>query len=214
MSKSATSKNASKTEKGKNAGNRTRTLPANANAAQEKFKALLESTIDAKFARVMVAKTDGKKHLTYTDGITLTTSVRNIFRNKLETVPPQIEAACKLSEAVLAPSTAERINLIKAAVGIGGGVSGIAMVIGALGAALGWGAGWIASAVAFFVGGHVLVPALWAGTGIAIAAIAGYYAVTSNAETDTERFMTVLKRTTGEAVSSIWQEQGKRLRAS
>jgi hypothetical protein len=179
----------------------------------EKFQARLASSIDAKFAEVVAGKPDGKKHFTYTDGITLTTSVRNIFRNKLDTVPPQVEAACKLSEAVLAPSRAEKQSLIKAAVGLAGGTTGIVMIIGALGTALGWGAGVVASVTAFFVGSALVVPLLWTTIGVAVTAIAGYYAFTSSAETDTERFLNVLKSTTSEAVASVWPECKQQLQA-
>ncbi|MBM3273125.1 hypothetical protein FJY94_07785 [Candidatus Kaiserbacteria bacterium] len=70
-------------------------------------------------------KANGDRFLTFTDSQILTASVRNLFKNALDAVPPQIEAACKLSEAILAPSATEREQLIKSAVGIGGGAAGI-----------------------------------------------------------------------------------------
>lgn len=172
----------------------------------DEFKATLESTIDAKFAEIMKSKAEADRHLTYIDAVTLTTAVRNIFKHKLRVTPPQVEAACKLSEAVLAPTSAERQNLIKAAVGAAGGAAGIAMIIGGIGAALGWGAGVIATVTAFFVGSAIAGPAAWIVAGVAIAAIAGYFAFTGNKHTDTERFMSVLKNSSSQAVDAIWSQ--------
>jgi len=171
-----------------------------------RFKAALESTIDAKFAEVMIGKTDAERFLTFIDGQILTSSVRNVFRSALGTVPSQIEAACNLSEAILAPSSEERERLIKTAVGVGGGSVGIAMIITGVGGALGWGVGVIASVSAFFVGTSMTGPIGWAVAGITIAGIAAYFATTSNKHTDTERFLTVLKASTGRGVDALWPE--------
>lgn len=172
----------------------------------EEFKGALESTIDAKFADIMRTKAEADKYMTYIDAVTMTTAVRNIFKNKLRVTPPQVEAACKLSEAVLAPTAKERENLIKAAFGFAGGAAGIAMIIGGIGAALGWGAGVIAAVTAFFVGSSIAGPAAWIVAGTAIVAIAGYFALTGNKHTDTERFMNVLKNSTAQAVDAIWHQ--------
>jgi hypothetical protein len=172
----------------------------------EEFKTSLESTIDAKFAEIMKAKSADDRHLNYIDAVTLTTSVRNVFRNLLRVVPPQIEAACRLSEAVLAPTMAERQNLVKAAIAAAGGAAGIAMIIGGIGAALGWGAGVVAAVTSFFVGSAIAGPAAWIAGGVAIAAIAGYFALTGNKAVDTERFISVLKRSTTQAVDAVWTQ--------
>lgn len=171
-----------------------------------RFNAALGSTIDAKFAEIMSGKADANKFLTYVDSQILTATVRNVFKNALDVVPPQVEAACKMSEAILAPSALEREQLIKSAVGIGGGAAGIGMIIAGIGGALGWGAGVIASVSAFFVGTSLAGPAGWAIAGITLAGIAAYFATTSNEAKDTERFMNVLKSSTERAVDAVWQE--------
>lgn len=174
--------------------------------ARAQFNAALGSTIDVKFAEIMSGKTDANKFLTFVDSQILTATVRNIFKNALDAVPPQVEAACKLSEAILAPSALEREQLIKSAVGIGGGAAGIGMIIAGIGGALGWGAGIIASVSAFFVGTSLAGPVGWAIAGITLAGIAAYFATTSNEAKDTERFMNVLKSSTSRAVEAIWPE--------
>ncbi len=176
-----------------------------------KFKAALESTIDLKFAELMQVKQSEDKFLSYIDAQILTASVRNIFKTPLKTTPPQVEAACGLSEAILAPSTQERKNLIKAAIGLAGGTAGIGLVIGGVGAALGWGAGILATVTAVFVGSSFTGPMGWALAGVSLAAIAGYFATTSNKQVDTERFLRVLKSSTSKAVDAIWPEHGETL---
>lgn len=171
---------------------------------RDKFKAALESTIDAKFADIMRLKQGVEAYMTYVDAQLLTASVRNVFKSLLQVNPPQVEAALMLAEAVLAPSAKEKSNLIKAAVGVGGGTAGIGIVIGSIGAALGWGAGAVASMGAFFTGTSMAGPIGWGIAGISIAAIAGYFASTSNNQTDTERFVKAVKGSTAKAVDAIW----------
>lgn len=172
----------------------------------DEFKGVLESTIDAKFAEIMNGKPAKECHLNYFDSLTLTTAVRNIFKNKLKVTPPQVEAACKLSEAVLAPSAKEREGLIKAAVGFGGGAAGIGMIIGGIGSALGWGASAVAFVTTIFMGSSMAGPIGWISLGLAIAAVAGYFSLTGSPQKDTERFMRVLKNSINQAVDAIWEQ--------
>lgn len=180
-------------------------------AACNRFQAALRSTIDVTFADIMRGKTGPEKFVTYVDGQVLTASVRNIFVSALGIVPPQIEAACCLSEAILSPSFEEKQRLIKAAVGIGGGATGIAMIIAGAGSALGWGAGVVASVTAFFVGTALAGPIGWAVAGITVAGVAAYFATTNDKHIDTERFLKVLKSSTSRAVVALWPEHAQAL---
>lgn len=175
------------------------------------FKAALESTIDAKYAEIMLGKTDTNRFLTYIDGQILTASVRNVFKGALRVTPPQVEAACNLSDAILAPSGGERQRLLKTAVGSGGGAAGMGMIIAGVAGALGWGAGALASVSAFFVGTSMAGPIGWAMSGAALAGVAVYFATTSDQDKDTERFIRVLKTSTARAVDAIWLEHGESL---
>jgi hypothetical protein len=179
---------------------------------KDKFKCRLNNTIKAKFSELMQARPDSTaKGINYIEAQTLTTCVRNIFINRLGIVPPQVETACLMSEAVVAPDKISQMELIKAAIGIGGGAAGIGIVIAAIGTALGWGAGVIASVTAFFVGTAIGGPVLWAVAGVIIAGIASYYAfLGSNAEL-TQRFLNTLEKSTQSAVDVIWPEYGEKL---
>ena len=174
---------------------------------QDEFKAMLGSNINTKFEEIL-----NKRHfLTYVDGMKLTAVVRNVFKNKLKIVPPEVEAACQSSEAVLAPSAKEWIKHIKAVIGISGGAAGIAMIIGGVGAALGWGAGVIASITAFFVGTSISGPIGWIVGGFTVIAVAAYFALTGNPEKDTERFINVLKEEINKAIDDIWDQYSESL---
>ncbi|WP_051937883.1 tetratricopeptide repeat protein [Ferriphaselus sp. R-1] len=173
---------------------------------REKFKAALESTIDAKFANIMSSKSGDDKFLTYFDAQILTTSVRNIFKNLLQIVPAQIEAALQLSEMVVAPTKLEKITHLKAAIGIGGAVTGIGLVLTGVGAALGWGASAVTAFTTFFTGAHLLGPLAWAASGVTLAGFAAYFATTSDKYKDSEKFIKVLKSSTSKGVDAIWDE--------
>lgn len=173
----------------------------------EKFKSALANTIDVKFAEIMVSKKESEAYLTYVDAQILTAKIRGIFKNLLNVTPPQIEASCLLSEALLAPSLKEKENRIKAAVGIGGGTAGIGLVISAIGSAVGWGsAGIVLFIKSLFVSTSIAGPIAMGVAGLSIAAFAAYFASTSNNQTDTERFLRVIKSSTSRAVDAIWNQ--------
>lgn len=173
---------------------------------RDKFKAALESTIDVKFADIMRGKTGEEVYLTYFDAQILTSAVRNIYKHLLQITPGPVESALCLSEVILAPSTLQKIQKLKAAIGAGGAVVGIGAVLAAVGTALGWGTGAIAGFTTFFTGVHLLGPLAWAASGITLTGFAAYFATTSNKQTDSERFIKVLKSSSSKAVDTIWEE--------
>jgi TPR repeat protein len=181
---------------------------------RDRFKAALESTIGVKFADIMRGKTGDEVYLTYFDAKLLTASVRNIYRHSLRIIPGDVETALCLSEAVLAPSTLEKINRLKAAIGAGGAIAGISAVLAAVGLALGWGTGAIYAFTTFFTGVHLLGPLGLAASGLALAGFAAYFASTSNKQTDSERFIKVLTTSSLKAVDKIWEEYESELSKS
>lgn len=183
----------------------SRPVPGSQSASDcVRFRSAVESTIDAKFAGIMERKDKSTQFLTYVEGQIITASVRNIFRNAVGFTPPEIDTACKLAEAVVAPTAGERQKLVKAAVGIGGSAAGIGMIIASAGAVLGWGAGVITAVTTFFVGTSMAGPVGWIIAGITLAGVASYFAISSNELIVTEKFMKVLKASTGTATEAIW----------
>ena len=114
---------------------------------KEGFKRNLAYTIDCCFCEEMKKSPDGK--LTYVAAMTILARVRTFFKDRLNTIPPEIERCCLLSEALIAPSRTAKLQLLKAAAGIGGGAAGIVAVLAAIGSILGWGQG-VLTTIAFF----------------------------------------------------------------
>lgn len=95
--------------------------------AKDKFKTHLSNTIQVKFSELMKNRAEGERAIDFIEAKTLTTTVRNIFINRLGIVPPQVETACLMSEAVVAPDKIAQLELIKAALGIGGELPGLVL---------------------------------------------------------------------------------------
>lgn len=175
---------------------------------REKFQSALTSTIDIRFAEIMASKKGSEAYLTYIDAQILTTKVRGIFKNALIVIPPQVENACVLSEKILAPSTKEKENRIKAAVGFAGGAAGIGIIIAAIVSAI-----WQGKPKIVLAFTNIFAPPptyywqiAFGVTGLSLAAVAAYYATRNSHQTDTERFLLDLKSSTSKAVDAIWSQ--------
>ena len=178
------------------------------NQAKEKFKLSFNHTIDLAFCKIVNA--DGGT-LTYAGGKTLLNTARNIFFDRLNMIPVEVEKSCLFTEALLAPGLLKKAKLLKAAIGIGGSVTGTMMILGAIATALGWGASVWATIVTFFVGGLVAGPLILAGTGMAIIGIAVYFALTGDEAEKAEKFLKILKANCNTAVDEIWNDHGAAL---
>lgn len=177
---------------------------------KEEFKTRIRLTVDAKILELSGNKKD-KKYLTYNDACTVTHMVRNIFVTALDIVPNNVEAACLLSDAILAPTIKEKKELLKKAYGMSGLIMGIAMILYAIGTALGWGLGLIASMIAFFTGTSMLGPIATAASGAIILAITGYFVCSGDEEEVTEKYRKALESSLDAAIENIWDEYGEKL---
>ncbi len=173
---------------------------------KDKFIIALDSTIQVKISEILATKPEDKKFLNYFDSMQLTKMVKNIFMKKIGIIPPEVEMACNLSQACLAPDIQTKIKLIKACIGIGGGIVAIGMIISALATALGWGTGVVAAVTAFFTGTALLGPIAIGTVGIGIAAIAAYFALSGNEVTDSQRFIKAFSESVKKATEAIWAE--------
>ena len=178
---------------------------------QEQFTTSLMSTLDGLIAKLLEAKPKDKQNINFFDAIVLSGKLRAVFMNKIKVVPPQIEAICNITEALLAPSAEERKKRIDAVIAISGTIGGLSMIIGGIGIALGWGAGIGAIVLAFFVGTSWVLPVVLIPAGAALAAVAGYLALSGDDATKTEKYIKALKGSLQEAIPSIWVEHGEQL---
>lgn len=146
-------------------------------------------------------------YLTYSEFKELTSKVRLKFRKLCGKVPTEIEIACQLSEAIISPSKAETLRLIKGAAFLAGGGGGIALMIAGVGAALGWGAGVVSTVVAFFVGVNMAPIIGQIVGGAALAGVAAYFFVHQDSpESVTVKSINALKNQIMKVEDQIWEQ--------
>lgn len=168
------------------------------------------SIINKMFSTLMANKSKDDV-FTLSDGENIVTALLTVVKKDYGETPPVFKAACDLSLAIVAPSQIEKIKYIKSAVGVAGGVTGIGMVISALGTVLGWGAGVIASIKAFFVGVSLAGPIAIATLGLIIAGIATYFAFSKDDNaTLAQKFKEALIKQTEKAVETTWNQYKSR----
>ena len=178
---------------------------------KEDFKRNLAYTIDCCFCEEMQKRSDGK--LTYTGVQTILARVRTFFKEQLNTIPPEIERCCLLSEALAAPGEMAKIELLKAAVGIGGGTSGVVAILAAIGSILGWGQSAWAAVVIFFTGASLTLPLIAAGGGAILVAMSMYFMLSGSDAQRSEKFLKALKNGCCAAVDDMWNKHGAKLAA-
>ena len=178
---------------------------------REGFKRNLAYTIDCCFCEEMKKSPDGK--LTYVAAQTILARVRTFFKERLNTIPPEIERCCLISEALVAPSRMARLQLLRATIGIGGGTSGIVAVLSAIGSILGWGQSAWAAMTIFFTGTSITLPLIAAGGGAVLAGISMYFMLSESDAQRSEKFLKALKKGCCAAVDDIWKKYGTSLTA-
>ena len=195
---------------------------------KDQFKSQLATTIKAKYVEVLAEKKQTAAKdvaiLTDADALSITNYVRGVFKARLDVVPDKIEAACKFSEALVAPSTVAKIKLLKAAIGLSGGIGGLAILIAAIGSALGWGAATVTTAHAILVKVGVwlgiiaaptpvgfTIPLLVGAGGVLLASLSVYFSLTGTQAQRAEKFRKVLENATLKAVDQIWDWAGEGL---
>ena len=178
---------------------------------KENFKRNLAYTIDCCFCEEMKKSPNGK--LTYAGAQTILARVRTFFKEQLNTIPPEIERCCLISEALVAPSRMARLQLLRATIGIGGGTSGIVAILSAIGSILGWGQSAWAAITIFFTGTSITLPLIAAGGGAVLVGISMYFMLSGDDAKRAEKFLEALKMGCCAAVDDIWEKHGAKLTA-
>lgn len=173
---------------------------------QDKFIACLSQSI--KFACSRLKEPDGS--ISYENANLVVAEVQRTFLQSMGTVPGNIQTACSLALAPVAPSAQERVKLIKNAISTISGVSGIAAIITGVGLALGWGAGAIAAVVSWFTGAALLGPIAWAAVGVSLTVMAGYFAF-KDSSVKIDVFGNSLINGITPEIKNIWEQYGDRL---
>lgn len=171
-----------------------------------KVENLIMMDIDHKVTDLLSHKPSDKKYLEFHDMEILCDYAENIWATKCGEVPAQIKAVSCMAKAALAPDLARKVALCKDALTIGGGIAGIAVIIGAICTVLGVGAGVIGTIVAFFVGISWTGPLAAAVLGVTAVALAGYLKFSDIPEQImSERALSALKEGTRKALPEVWK---------
>lgn len=178
---------------------------------KEEFKVLVQSTIDVSINEIVAKKTTENKALNYMDSKIISLKVRNLFSKYLTVVPNEIETVCLLTESFLSPSIKEKAELLKKAIGVGGGMAGLAAILGGIGVGLGWGAGVISAVITFFTGVAIAGPIGLIVGGIGISVIAGYFALSNDEFKNDESYRKALKESLNKAIDEIWEKDKNKL---
>ncbi len=186
------------------------TQPYTTNMTTDAFKIAVDRLITAKASEIIASKPEKEQYLNWSDMRSITSSVKDACFNHLGEIPKQIEVACNMSEAILAPMD-EKIVLLKNIIIMGGGIGGIAAIIGAIGLALGWGAGVISTVITFFTGTALLGPLGWAVGGVTLLVIAGYFALSGSPADDSSKALTALHKGVEEALTEYFKENAHKL---
>jgi hypothetical protein len=180
-----------------------------------KFFQHVMANIDLKAAEIIKDKPAATQYLTYWEFKAVTARVRGIFSHFCGEVPSDVEVACTLSEAIVAPTNLERVKLLKAIIGIAGTGSGITLILVGIGHALGWGAGVIAAVTAWFTGHALLGPIGWIVCGVSLIAIAAYFAVsTGDPTTASQKAVDALKESLSNLKPVLLEKYGTKIEAT
>ncbi len=127
----------------------------------------MDRDISTRAADLIAAKPEHEKFLNYADMKTLSVFVRTRCEEELGAVPQQVIVACKLAEAVIAPSN-EKAPLLREVFRLSRGLRGVSALISAIGTALGWSGTAIAVVVAFMTGASLF-------GAVCVSAVIGYF---------------------------------------
>ena len=170
---------------------------------QDKFIACLSQSIKIMCSRLK----EPNGSISYENAKLVVADVQQAFLRAIGTVPGNIQTACNLALAPVAPSAQERAKLIKDAISTLSGVAGIAAMIAGIGLALGWGTGVIAAVVSWFTGAALLGPIAWGAVGVSLTVLAGYF-VFKDSSVKFDAFENSLINGISPVIRDIWEQYG------
>ncbi len=152
----------------------------------EDFIADMERELSNRAADLISAKPEQEKYISLADLRIITSALKDRCRMQLEEMPKQVDVACLLAEAVLAPMQ-EKAALLKKVYALTGRMKGTGAIISAVGTALGWSRSVISVVVALYLGTS-LVGAL------GVTALVGYFLFAGTPAEQADKALNVLRK--------------------
>lgn len=167
--------------------------------------------IDTAYAEIVTKKDAEHQYVTYHEFQAICHMVKNFFVSRVGDNVKEIDSACELALAVLAPDAATRLKHVKMAYSMLSGLAGVTAIITGIGMALGWGTGVIQAVVVFFTGTSTTGPVGFAVAGLALVGIAAYFVFSNEDEISlSNKAMKALKDGVKAALPEVWKSYGNR----
>lgn len=165
--------------------------------------------IDTAYAEIVTKKDADHQYVTYHELQAICHLVKNFFVSRVGDNVKEIDSACELALAVLAPDAVTRLKHVKMAYSMLSGLAGVTAIITGIGLALGWGAGVIQAVIVFFAGAPTAGPMGLAAAGLALMGIAAYFFFSNEDEIGlSNKAMKALKDGIKAALPEVWKSYG------
>ena len=176
---------------------------------EEEFTSKLMTEIDTEFERIMQTKpADPKeKFLSYADAQALSSHVKDIFNNKMGSVPNQIDGVLKLCEAIMTSTLEEKKGKIKEGLQLLKNVAEITSAIAVILPALGFGTATASAVMGVTVAAPAAGPIAVGVVAAMVAVLAAYFVFSGNDPVkNTEKYMKALKESLQKVMPAVWKE--------
>lgn len=159
--------------------------------------------------KILKKKSWGCQYMEYGEFVTLCNKIQVEYSRimGIETSVKEVEAACCMAQAVIAPDLRTRLKVIKKAGGLLTGMAGVAAIISAIGMALGWGATVTTLVINFFIGVNFVPVIGWGVTGAGLLVIAGYFILhEENPFVISDKAEQALRKSITAAIEKTWHQ--------
>lgn len=177
-----------------------------------RFKTYIRNIVEAGRLGIADESEPQRDYMNQDEFSEVAANVQLAFERRVGHEPALVKKACLMAQATMEPDKKRRNVLIKDAAALGGGVSGIGMVITGIGLALGWGQGVIHTVIIFFTGSSLVGPIGWIVGGLTVTTIGGYlYFSKVSPKASAERAEKALLAGVDAAVEELWGRYGEQL---
>lgn len=167
----------------------------------------MDMIIQNEISGILSTKPQDRQYLNYLDMRQVCSTVKRYCIDSMGEIPQEVEMACCLAEAVLAPDKKDKKQLVKQAVSLASGAGGVTCIVAGIGGVLGWGTGVLAAVTAFFIGTSLTIPVIAITGGLVLSGIAGYFMFHDDAPTLSNKAIKALSKGVEKALTAYWERR-------
>lgn len=181
-------------------------------AGMVRFKEYVRDVVQSAKLDAAAKSSPQRDYMDQDDFAALTGDIFLAFERRIGHEPPLVKAACLMANMAMEPGQAKREELMKKAAALGGGATGIGLVINSVGLAAGWGQGMIHAATVFFAGSAVGGPIALGMAGATLATVSAWMLFSKDdPKAQADRATKVLLEGVDAAIEMLWGEYGDQL---